>query len=108
MAATEYAYAFVFEGREYRLEKFLLSEARAVQRATGKTIQEFDEALKRGDADCLAALVWVARKREQPTLRFDEVDGDIMTFKPLPTSADDAAGEAGPGEQPGTQSTQSA
>lgn len=94
----DYAYRFKFEGNEYALKTFMLSEARAIQQATGKTVQEFDAALKQGDADCLTALVWVARKRSEPTLTFEQVDGDLMTFEPLPTTVEPDMPSAGGAE----------
>lgn len=96
--AIDYAYRFKFEGTEYALKTFLLSEARAIQQATGKTMQEFDTALKQGDAGCLTALIWVARKRSEPTLTFDQVDGDLMTFDSLPTSTDPEPSPSGGAE----------
>jgi hypothetical protein len=80
---VEHAYAFSFEGRPYRLATLLLSEANAIQRVTGKTLGQFEAALTMGDSMCLTALVWVARKRAEPTLKLREVDGDVMSFRPL-------------------------
>jgi len=81
--AEDYAFEFQFEGREYRLKALLLSEARAIQKVTGQTVLQFKERLQLYDPDSVAALIWVARKREQPDLRFEDVDGDLTTFGPI-------------------------
>lgn len=95
-------YAFRFEGREYRIEKLMLSEARLIQKVTGKTPVEFDEALGNADVECLAALIWIAQRRDNPSLAFEDVDGDVMSFEPiLPDEEPRAEGN----DQSGTHQT---
>jgi hypothetical protein len=85
---------FEIDGREYRIEKFMLAEARAIQRVTGKTYADALEAANDGDMECLAAVLWVIFKRERPTLTFEEMDSldvDIASWHRLggPQPADD-------------------
>lgn len=101
---AEDAYAFEFEGQEYRLRTLMLSEARAIQKVTRKTMGDFDDALAKGDVDCYAALIWVARKRQEPTLTFEQVDGDLMTFKALDEDEDEPRAEGNGQEQLTVQS----
>src|SRR4051812_9442604 len=61
----------------------MLAEARAIQRATGMTPVKWEDAINEGDAEAITALIWVARKRNgEPNLRFEDVDGDLATFRP--------------------------
>jgi hypothetical protein len=89
-------FAFKVEGQAYQIAKLMLSEARAIQRVTGKTLGEWERAVNDGDVDCLAALVWVARKRERPSLTMDEVEFDVLSFEPIVDEDDEEdAGESG-------------
>jgi hypothetical protein len=90
---------FRFDGREFELGRLMLSEAKAIQKVTGFTMGEFEKRLELGDVECIAALIWVALKREQPDLRYDDVDGDLSTFEPVEdedASATEAAGKDEP------------
>ena len=64
------------EGHAYDFDtdKLMLSEARAVEKVCGCTFQEWSEQLQAGSMEALAALVWIVQKRENPDLRFNEVD----------------------------------
>jgi hypothetical protein len=86
---------FEFEGQIYSVETLMLSEARAIQKATGYTMLEFEQQVAKGDAECIAAIIWVAQKRQIPTLRFDDVDGDLSTFKRLEDDTEGEDAEAG-------------
>lgn len=81
--AGEFEIQFAFEGEEYKLPTLMLAEARAIQKVTGYTVKRFFESLAEMDAEAITALIWVARKRGNPTLRFDDVDGDLSTFAPI-------------------------
>lgn len=91
---------FTFEGVEYEMSGLLLSEARAIQKVTGMTIAEWETALEAGDANAITAIIWVAQKRKDPTLRFDDVDGNLATFGPIvdPDEPETEPGKAGDGE----------
>lgn len=64
---------FIARGTKYGLdeEKLTFAEARAVERACGMT---FDKLRDQGGVTAMQAMVWVAMKREQPTLRFTDLD----------------------------------
>lgn len=95
---TEYALEFAFDGVDYKLPTLMLAEARAIQRVTGFTVQEFFEALEKSDAEAITALVWIARKRYgEANLRFDDVDGDLATFDVIGPEDEEVADE-GKGE----------
>jgi hypothetical protein len=57
--------------KEYGLDRLMLSEAEAIEKVTGQKMQD---ALSSGSATSLKALAWVAMKREDPSLRFSDVD----------------------------------
>ena len=59
---------------EFDSEKLMLSEARSIEKVCGCTFQEWSERLQSGSMEALAALVWIVQKRENPELRFSEVD----------------------------------
>lgn len=61
-------------------EKFEISpqdvlnvEAIAVKKKTGLDFQPWMEALAQFNAEALTAFVWIAKKRQEPTLRFEDV-----------------------------------
>lgn len=62
---------------EFDSEKLMLSEARSIEKVCGCTFQEWSERLQSGSMEALAALVWIVQKRENPELRFSEVDFEI-------------------------------
>lgn len=77
------AEGFQFEGVKYEMGNLMLAEARAVQGATGLTPQQFEEALAGYDAFAITALVWIGRRRHgEDKLRYEDVDGDLSTFRP--------------------------
>jgi hypothetical protein len=59
---------------ELDTEKLLISECIAVEKVTGLTWSEWEEAVAKGSMTALKAGLWVAVKREQPELRFSEFD----------------------------------
>jgi hypothetical protein len=58
----------------FRGDKLMTTEAEAVEKVTGMTYAEFGERLLNGNPTARRAVVWVMRKRTEPTLRFGEVD----------------------------------
>lgn len=56
---------------EYDLSRLTIVEAEAIEKVTGQKMQD---ALGSGTASSLRALVWVAMKRQEPTLRYTDVD----------------------------------
>jgi hypothetical protein len=53
--------------------KLMSPEAIAIERLTGMTFGEWQDALSRGSMLALQALLYVLLKRETPTLKFDDV-----------------------------------
>lgn len=87
---------FIVNGVKYELdqEKVTFGEARAIQKAVGKTMGELRETP--GDITGDQALIWIAMRREDPTLKFSDLDdmplGDIEPIE------DDEAGEEEPAD----------
>lgn len=52
-------------------------EAMAIEKVTGLELGEFHAKLQSGSALALTAWVWVMAKRQEPTLRFSEVEFDM-------------------------------
>lgn len=83
---------------EYDPGKLMLSEARLLQGATGQTLRQWQNGLNALDADSVAALVWLLRRRAgEPDLAFADVEFDLGSFeaqeddpKPVPTEVTDS------------------
>ena len=58
----------------YEPEKLLSSEAEAIERKTGWTYEEFGIQLVKGSTIARRALLWVLLKRDDPTLRHEQID----------------------------------
>lgn len=58
----------------FSADKLMTTEAEAVEKVTGMSYDEFGTALVRGRATAKRAVVWVLRKRSEPTLRYSAVD----------------------------------
>jgi hypothetical protein len=84
MAEDAAAGGFMFNGVKYDFGALMLAEARAIQKVTGMTIAEWQKGLNLFDAEAITALIWVAMKRQNPTIRFEDVDGPLESFEPLP------------------------
>jgi hypothetical protein len=57
------------------LEELLWAEVRAMQKVTGASgLLEIGEQLEAADGGIIPALLWVYRKREEPTLTFKDLD----------------------------------
>jgi hypothetical protein len=52
-------------------------EAMAIEKVTGLDLGDFHTRLKAGSALAVTAWVWVLAKRQEPTLRFSEVEFDM-------------------------------
>lgn len=72
---------FVANGVKYELdeEKITFKEGKEIQKATGQTLGELRK--NPGDIAADQALIWIAMKRRDSTLKFDDLDdmpmGDI-------------------------------
>lgn len=65
----------------FKPDRIMSTEAEAIEKVTGMTFGQWGQALMNGSSLASRALVWVLRKREEPTLRFRDVDfavGDLM------------------------------
>jgi hypothetical protein len=58
---------------EYRSGKMLNVEVGAMERVTGLVGTDLMNALDKGGQNAFQALIWVLRKRQEPTLRFEQV-----------------------------------
>lgn len=67
---------YTFDG-----ERMLNVEIMAIEKATNLTAAEWQDALSRGSMLAATALVWVIRKREEPTLAFDQVEFPAATLE---------------------------
>lgn len=83
---------------DFDQDRLMLSEAMAVQVATGMKVPQWQKALGEMDAYALGALVWLLRRRAGETdLRFEDVDfnladlEDVSEEEPDPTAAAPAA-----------------
>lgn len=82
---------FKVEGREYHFDgsKLLVTEAVAIKKATGMPPIEWLDACDQADPLAFQALVWLCRHREGETsLRFEDVEFDLMTVEYLDEPAD--------------------
>jgi hypothetical protein len=61
------------ETYEYNRGKLINVEFIAMERVTGMDGIELNRALDRGSVNALTALIWVLRKRQEPTLKFEQV-----------------------------------
>lgn len=63
---------------------FSFKEGLAIEKVTGVTFSEWNDQLKRGSLLAMGALVWTILKRDNPNLRFDDVDYDLASFSMSP------------------------
>jgi hypothetical protein len=84
---------FIASGTKYEFDdaKITFAEARQVEKVTGKTMAEIGRAGGGEDVTTLQAMIWVAMKRVDPTLKF--VDLDDMPMGDLEMLTDDEAAE---------------
>lgn len=62
---------------EVHLERLLNVEVMAIERAVGMTVVEFGEALEKGSVTALTAIAWILRRREEPGLKFEDVQFEL-------------------------------
>lgn len=84
------------EAFEFEQERITNVEGMAVERATGMLFAEWAEALTKGSMLAQTALVWIVKKRQQPTLRFDDVVYESLVVEdaeaePAPKDDDEAS-----------------
>lgn len=82
--------------------RLMSAEAEAIERHTGMTFVEFGQKLAMGSAIALHALVWVFLKRENPGVKFADVDFPMGAIQSAPDEDDRAeAGDEGPKDPEG-------
>jgi hypothetical protein len=60
---------------DFALEDLMWAEVRAIQKVTGASgLLAIGEQLEAADGGIIPALLWVMRKREEPTLTFGDLD----------------------------------
>jgi hypothetical protein len=60
---------------DFALEDLMWAEVRAIQKVTGASgLMAIGELLEVADGAIIPALLWVMRKREEPTLTFADLD----------------------------------
>lgn len=87
---------FVANGTKYEFDdaRITFAEARQVEKVTGRTMAEIGRAGGGEDITTLQAMIWVAMKRADPTLRFSDLDDMAMGDLEMIPEDDE------PGEQP--------
>lgn len=65
------------EPEQYDASSLLVSEAAIVQRTIDMKWQEIVQGLERDDLDAMRGIVWIIKKRGQPTLRFGDFDPGV-------------------------------
>ena len=80
------ATTFRVDGQDYDfdVDKLLNVELIAIERATGLTVNQWAAGLDAGSAVAVTGLVWVMRKRTEPTLKFEDVSFPMSTFELVP------------------------
>lgn len=58
----------------FRGDRLMTTEAEAIEKVTAFTYADFGRKLLEGNPTARRAVVWVLRKRTEPTLRFGDVD----------------------------------
>ena len=81
------------KGIEYEFSEDSLTnrEAMDIEKVTGGSFGQFTEALKDGSTLALTAMVWTVQKRDNPSLRFGDVE---FTFGELEVVNDEPEADA--------------
>ena len=83
---------------DFALEDLMWAEVRAIQKVTGASgLMAIGELLEHADGAIIPALLWVMRKREEPTLTFKDLDD--LRIREVTLEDDE---EAGPSTTPQT------
>ena len=59
---------------DYDPDDLLNSEAKAIERVTGKTMEQVDLELQAGGMEARSAVLWMLMKRENDKLRYSDVE----------------------------------
>jgi hypothetical protein len=84
---------------DFALEDLMWAEVRAIQKVTGASgLLAIGELLEKADGAIIPALLWVMRKREEPTLTFAELD-DLRIREVTLEDDEKSDEEAGPSQE---------
>lgn len=85
------------DGRVYEFDQDRLTnvECMAIEKVTGLTFGEWADALQKRSMLAVTALVWVVRKRDEPTLRFSDVEFNVASLDITDDEQPEEAGDAG-------------
>lgn len=59
---------------DYNPNKLMSAEREVCEKKTGKTFNDFAQGVLTGNSSCRRALLFILRKRTDPTLMYDDVD----------------------------------
>lgn len=78
------------KGKEHDFDAGTITnrEAMDLERATGLTFGQWNDALKERSALAMTGMVWLVLRREEPALRFDAVE---FTFSDLSVASEEDA-----------------
>jgi hypothetical protein len=86
---------------DFVLEDLMWAEVRAIQKVTGASgLIAIGEQLEKADGAIIPALLWVMRKREEPTLTFKELDSLKIREVKLEDAEDEKPEEGDPSQTP--------
>lgn len=73
---------FTIDGEKYEFNprRLMNVEAIAIKQATNLTLQGWNDAISQADPVAITAMVWIVRKREDPTVQFADVEFNLMEF----------------------------
>lgn len=74
---------------ELDTDNLLMSECIQIEKVTGQTWQEWQQAVANGSMTALKAGLWIAVRRKQPELRFSEFDFAWSDFEIVENPAAD-------------------
>jgi len=70
----KYQFTINEDAFELDTDNLLMSECIAIEKVTGSTWNEWEEAVAKGSMTSLKAGLWIAVKRKQPELKFSDFD----------------------------------
>lgn len=91
-------------GTEYQFtpEKIMNTEWIAIERVSGFSVAQFEDKVAEGSMLALTALVWVLRKRKEPTLRFEQVEFEGGSVDVIPDPVEESTEGKANGENDST------
>lgn len=81
------------EAFEFDAARMTNVEGMAIERVTGMLFVEWTKALEAGSMLAQTALVWVIKKRREPSLRFDDVTFEMASIEIEDDEESDPKGE---------------